>query len=125
MTKGFAISLLFAAIALTVFAQLAFRAQVGLMPPLPADWIGRFLFIAKVLSSPLVIVALAASFVVAGCWTLAITTLPLSVAYPMLSLTFPLVVFGAHFFFGEPVGWLKIAGLVVIICGILLMHMDK
>ncbi len=122
MTRSSAIGLVLLAVLLTVFAQLAFRAQVGAMPALPADMGGRLVFVFKVLTSPLVIGALIAAGVVALCWTMALTALPLSVAYPMLSLTFPLVVVGAHYFFGELVDWRTFAGLFLILAGITVMN---
>jgi drug/metabolite transporter (DMT)-like permease len=39
----------------------------------------------------------------------------------LVSLTFLLVVLGSLFFFGETVSWRKVAGLIVIICGIQLV----
>jgi multidrug transporter EmrE-like cation transporter len=122
MTRSSAIGLVLLAVLLTVFAQLAFRAQVGAMPGLPADMSGRLIFVLKVLTSPLVMGALVAAGVVAVCWTMALTSLPLSVAYPMLSLTFPLVVVGAHYFFGELVDWRTFAGLFLILAGITVMN---
>jgi len=122
MTRSSAIGLVLLAVLLTVFAQLAFRAQVGTMPALPADLGGRLVFVLKVLTSPLVIAALVAAGIVAVCWTMALTALPLSVAYPMLSLTFPLVVVGAHYFFGELVDWRTFAGLFLILAGITVMN---
>lgn len=54
-------------------------------------------------------------------WLAALGRLKLSVAYPMVSLSYVLVVLGAHWFLGEPVGLAQKAGLGLIIGGVLLL----
>jgi drug/metabolite transporter (DMT)-like permease len=60
--------------------------------------------------------------VAAFIWFRVLASEPLSSSYPMLvSLTFLLVTVGAMLVFGEKVNALKIAGLLVIFAGILLV----
>jgi multidrug transporter EmrE-like cation transporter len=55
-------------------------------------------------------------------WLRTISTEPLSTAYPLLvSLSFILVTAGAIVLFHEPLTWAKIAGLGIIVAGILVL----
>ncbi len=55
-------------------------------------------------------------------FVLALRSLPVSVAYPVLAATgFAFLAVAANFLFSEHLGVLQIAGLVMIVCGILLV----
>ena len=54
-------------------------------------------------------------------WLVAISRLPLSNAYPVLSAGYVLVVFASYFFFNEPLGLLKILGIILICAGVILI----
>jgi drug/metabolite transporter (DMT)-like permease len=71
---------------------------------------------------PLFVIGFLLYGVAALIWFRILASEPLSSSYPMLvSLTFLLVTVGAMLVFGEKVNALKIAGLVVILGGILLV----
>jgi multidrug transporter EmrE-like cation transporter len=53
-------------------------------------------------------------------WILALTKADLSYAYPFTSLSFVLILAASAFFFHEPVTPAKIAGMVLIVAGILI-----
>ena len=54
-------------------------------------------------------------------WFLAISRLPASVAYPMISLAYIAVVLLSWLFFNEQIGWQKITGSSAIIIGVALI----
>lgn len=54
-------------------------------------------------------------------WIYALTRVPLSVAYPMVSLGYILVIAVSYFLFQEPVGGWKIAGAAFIAVGVILI----
>lgn len=54
-------------------------------------------------------------------WLFALRKLPLSKAYPFLSLSFPLVVVIGYFFFEEPITWGKTIGSLFILLGVILV----
>lgn len=54
-------------------------------------------------------------------WALALRRLPLSFAYPFLSLVFGINLFSARFIFQEAVEWQHLLGIAVIICGVWVM----
>jgi multidrug transporter EmrE-like cation transporter len=49
-----------------------------------------------------------------------VTKLPLSHAYPFVSFSFVLVVLSGAIFFQEPLTWPKIAGMILIVTGIVI-----
>jgi len=103
---------------LTVYGQLVIKWQVlaaGAFPEAPGE---KMLFLARLLMNPWIISALGAALAAAVTWMAAMTKLPLSHAYPFMSLAFVLVMVGSAAFFGEPITVLKATGLALIIAGI-------
>src|SRR5437879_1707449 len=97
-------------IILTVYGQVIIKWQVlkaGSLPPLPTD---KVIFLLKLLLNGWILSALAAALVAALAWMAAMTRMQLSQAYPLVSLSFVLVVLLSGIFFGEPLGWNKWAG---------------
>ncbi|GAB4416566.1 MAG: SMR family transporter [Bacteroidia bacterium] len=58
-------------------------------------------------------------------WLLCLTKLDLSFAYPAATLQYVLIFLGAWYLFDEQIDWLRIAGLVVIGCGVVVMSIEK
>lgn len=56
-----------------------------------------------------------------GVWLTALTRVPVSVAYPMLSIGYVLNAVAAYYLFGEVLSGLKLAGIGVIILGVVLV----
>jgi multidrug transporter EmrE-like cation transporter len=103
---------------LTVYGQLVIKWQVSEAGSMPEATPEKLLFLARLLLNPWIITGLAAAFVAAVFWMAAMTKLPLSHAYPFMSLAFVLVMVGSAAFFGEPITVLKATGLALIIAGI-------
>jgi small multidrug resistance pump len=79
------------------------------------DGIGQFL-------DPFTIVGLGAYGLAAICYVAAIKKLPLTLAFPSVSLSYVLVAFIAHYAWNEPLGWPQLGGIALITGGILLLH---
>jgi len=122
MGKFGALLLVGGVVTLTTYAQLAVKAQVHKAGNIPEQLSGKLRFLLDILFSPLVLSAFAAAFLVSVMWVFALTRLPLSVAYPIMSLTFPLVVVSAHYLFGDPLGWPQIVGLFLIFLGVVAVN---
>ena len=45
--------------------------------------------------------------------------MPLTIGYPFMSLTFPLVLVGGTLFFGEELNWAKVVAITLIVAGML------
>ena len=54
-------------------------------------------------------------------WLIALRDIKLSVAYPMVSLSYVVVVLGSQWLFGESINLFQKAGLVLIVGGVLLL----
>lgn len=118
MTKFQAYTLLGGTIAFTVIGQLLIKWQVVAAGAFPDGFADRLFFYAKLLLKPWVVAALAGGFAAALCWIGAMTRLPLTVAYPFVSLTFPMVLIGGALFFGEAINWQKTLAIALIMAGI-------
>ena len=93
-----------------------------------ADLVSKFAALSAPSSAPISIFAsplFVTSFVLltaqALTWTMALRVTPLSVAYPIMSLTLPLTVFGSWFFLSEPIGLFQITGVIIIAAGVTLV----
>ena len=107
-----------ATVLLTVYGQIVIKWQVMQAGALPPDFADKMTFLMRLLLNPWIISALAAAFLAALCWTAAMTRLKLSHAYPFVGLTFVLVLMASGLFFHQPVTPLKIAGVALIVLGI-------
>jgi multidrug transporter EmrE-like cation transporter len=109
---------------LTVAGQFLIKWQVGLAGALPASAPGKLQFVAALLMRPWVLAGLAAAFAASVCWMLAMTKLPLSHAYPFTAAAFVFVVFGGAWLFSEPLGGYRIAGVALIVAGVILTGIE-
>lgn len=103
----------------TVYGQLVLKWRVILAGTPPADVYGKLRFYLTLLENPWILSAFAAAFAAALCWIGAMTKLELSKAYPFMALNFILVTLFANLFFGETVTWPKIAGLTLVVLGLI------
>jgi len=55
----------------------------------------------------------------------AIRKLPLSLAYPSVSLSYAVVAVAAHYLFGERIGWSQMGGMCLIWGGIVLLNAGR
>jgi drug/metabolite transporter (DMT)-like permease len=65
--------------------------------------------------------ALAIYFLLAVLWVWILRVVPLSQAYPFVALAFAVAPLMAGFWFGEPLSLRLLAGLTIILCGLLLV----
>lgn len=103
---------------LTVYGQIVIKWQVLQAGALPLDIQGQFWFIAGLLTNLWILSGLAAALLASICWMLAMSKLPLSHAYPFMSLSFVLVLFLSYVTFLEPLSWPKIIGVGFIVLGV-------
>ncbi len=106
-----------------VFCCAVSAAFSSLLMRMGVDRAGGFVFSLKALlslvSQPIFVFGVFLYGVAGICWFRVIATDALSTAYPLLvSLTFAIVSIGAVFFFKEPFGGVKAAGMGLIVAGI-------
>jgi len=118
------LSLALCSVGLVATAQLLLkfgvsRLAIAQLPALDLAWLAS--------APPAALLALACGIVCYGfsvlCWIGALGRLPLSLAYPLLSLSYPLVYLGATWlpWFGETLNAQRIAGIALIMLGLALL----
>lgn len=107
-------------ILLTVYGQIIVKWQVGLAGAFPVANGGKALFLAKLLINPWIITGMAAALLAGVAWMAALTQLQLSHAYPFMGLTFIFVLILSAVCFQEPMTWMKVIGISLIVGGIAL-----
>jgi drug/metabolite transporter (DMT)-like permease len=112
-------ALLLLTVMLAAYAQLVWTARALALAALPAD---RPLgYVLAMLRDPWIWSGLAAvAFGTVG-WMLVLRRLDLSVAYPATALVFVVVPIGAHYLFGEHLPLGRVAGLALIVFGIIMV----
>ncbi len=107
-------------ILLTVYGQLVLKWQVGLHQHLmgPPFSIPN---IVALLMKPWVISGFVAAFGASLCWMAAISRLPLSRAYPFMSMNFVVVVLLAAWLFHERLDVYKLVGTAIIVAGVIVL----
>ena len=108
-----------ATVLLTVYGQLVLKWQVGLAGPGPEAYPAKLYFIGGLLLNPWIVSGFVAAFAASIAWMGAMTKFELSHAYPFMSLNFVLVLLGAAWLFNEPITPGKIAGVALIVLGVL------
>jgi multidrug transporter EmrE-like cation transporter len=106
----------------TIYGLVVMKWQIGLVGELPTPIARKILFLLAMFLKPWVLTVLAAGFLASLCWMATLTRLPLSAAYPCMSLAFVGVVVLSAVFFGEPLSVAKWAGMVLLMAGIGLLN---
>lgn len=106
------------ALALSSLGQLAMKHGVN-QSRAGGGTITGFLWAS--IRSPSVAAGVAAYGVSLLCWLLAMRSLPLSVLYPLVSVTYVVVAVGAVVLFGESLSPLQAAGIAIIGLGVVLL----
>lgn len=112
--------LIFLTIFLTVYGQLVIKWQVNMAGQLPTNLITKIEYALNILLNPWTISALIAYFMAVISWIFAITKIPLSYAYPFMSLSFVLVTVFSNFFLNESITNFQKIGLFLIVLGVAL-----
>ncbi|WP_430810977.1 MULTISPECIES: EamA family transporter [unclassified Carboxylicivirga] len=110
---------IFGCILFTVYGQLALKWRMNLKGQLPEQLTDKLFFMAKLFLDPWLLSGFAAAFVASLFWMAAMTKFEISFAYPFMSLAFVLVLLLSVGIFGESFTWGKVAGLLLIIAGII------
>lgn len=108
-----------ATIFFTVYGQLILKWRITGYGALPEFFSDKLIFLIKLLFDPWIFSGFASAFIASFFWMAAMTKFELSFAYPFMSGAFVLVFIFSVFFLNEPVTWQKIAGLILIVTGII------
>ncbi|MDQ3023668.1 MAG: EamA family transporter [bacterium] len=113
--------LLAASIALGATGQLLFKAASVRLPA--ASELGLLGIAARILTTPAILGGFACFFISALLWIFALRQVPLSVAYPMVALSYIVIFIGSAVLFNESVTWRHWSGAALIVSGIVLINL--
>ncbi|HNV58361.1 MAG TPA: EamA family transporter [Rhodoferax sp.] len=105
-------------IVLTVYGQLVIKWQVVQAGPMPSTSADKLGFLLRLFLNPWILSGLLAALLASVTWMAAMTKLPLSHAYPLMSLAFVLVMILSGMLFHEPITPLKLIGVAFVILGL-------
>jgi len=107
-------------LAFTVYGQLVLKWQIGLAGPAP-DGPEKLWFLFRQLLNPWIISGFASAFIASIAWMAAMTRLPLSYAYPFMSLAFVIVMIFSALVFREALPFTRVAGTALVMAGLVLI----
>ncbi len=107
-------------ILLTVFGQVVFKWQAGLIQVIPEQTVEKFWFFVHLALNPWIIASYASAFLASLFWWLALQKLDLSHAYPFTMLSYVLILLLSALLFREAITTPKIIGMVLIIAGMII-----
>lgn len=86
------------------------------------DWSHLDSFLFRSFTAPLIILGLVFYVISAAIWIMILSKMPLSFAYPMLSIGYILILFVSWLFLHETITPLKILGVLLICLGIFFIY---
>jgi drug/metabolite transporter (DMT)-like permease len=109
-----------ATVAFGLYGQLVLKWQLSMLGPAP-DAAGELVpYLLRAFLNPWVVSSIGSAFLGMVTWVAALSRVPLSHAYPFVSLSFPLVLFSSWLVFGEPLTAVKVAGVLLIMVGLII-----
>lgn len=121
MSNLFSWLMVLGTVLLTTYGQLILKWQVNLSAPAPFRFAAHWPPVMVLLLRPWVLSAFVAAFGASLCWMLALQRLELSKAYPFMALNFVFVSLLAVPMFGEILTVNRLAGLLIIVVGLIVL----
>jgi drug/metabolite transporter (DMT)-like permease len=113
------ILLLVTSIVLGASGQLMFKGASRSLPPFSQLGVAKLLL--TMFTTPLILAGFACFFISSLLWIVAIKHVPLSVAYPMVALSYIIIFTGSALLYGEGISWRHWGGGFLIVAGIMLI----
>lgn len=113
--------LIFLGVSLNALAQLFLKAgtnKLGVIFLADANIVENLF---RIVFQPYIFAGLASYVISVGIWIVALSKVPVSIAYPMLSMGYIIVLLLGYFWLNEPLSLNKAFGIFVIIVGIFLI----
>lgn len=107
----------------TVYGQLILKWRIGHYGVLPDIFGDKLFFLLRLLADGYIISGFVAAFVASLFWMAVMTKTDLSFAYPIITAGLTLLTTGmAIVLLGETLSFPKVLGILLIICGIVVMQ---
>jgi multidrug transporter EmrE-like cation transporter len=120
MTSG-TIGLILSGVLLNTIAQFLLKAGTRALGSLQFADRAAFDFFFAAATSPYIIGGLVCYVASFGLWIGVLSRLDVSVAYPLLSIGYVISAFAAYYVFGEPLSANKLAGIGLILLGVIVL----
>jgi multidrug transporter EmrE-like cation transporter len=114
-------ALILTGVLLNAGAQLLLKAGVQPLGALSVGWHNLLPTTLRVLQQWPIVAGLACYVISVGVWIVGLSRVDVSIAYPMLSMGYVVNALLAWWLFGEALGPMRWAGLVLILAGVLLI----
>lgn len=108
-------------IVLTVYGQLILKWRLNHFDNLPTLLSEKLLFLVKAVFDPYIFSSFFSAFLASLFWMAALKEFELSKAYPMMSISFVLVLILSYFLFNESLSVLKVVGTLLVLAGVILI----
>lgn len=118
-----ALLLLLISIFLGASGQLLFKGAARQLPPFAE--LGLMRLILQMFTTPLILGGFSCFFVSSVLWILALRTVSLNLAYPLVALSYIIIFIGSYYLFQEPLSYRHWLGALLIVGGILLINWPK
>ena len=106
----------------STIGQILFKKSTNEMAPRGLRGLGGHAdFLKEVMAKPLVWLGLGAQALGIVTWLAALAGADLSVASPVGSMQYILILVAAHLFLGEKISWPKLIGTLLVVLGIVLV----
>ena len=105
----------------TLSSQVIMRWRVGSASALAPEASERFHFVASMLMTPWVWVAIGCTFLAGVSWMLALTRFDLTYAFPFTGVSFVLILVAGAYLFGEHVSLARVAGTLLVVLGLVVV----
>lgn len=112
---------IFAGVLLNACAQLLLKAGVNNVGAITIDRATLLDTAFRVLTQWPVLAGLTLYVVSVAVWIVGLSRVDVSIAYPMLSLGYVVNALAAYWLFGEMIGPLRMAGILLILAGVFLI----
>lgn len=115
------IALILAGVLLNAGAQLLLKAGMSQIGHFEFTMANAMPIGLKIMGNPPIVTGLLLYVISVGLWLLVLSRVPVSMAYPMVSLGYVVTAIAAYYLFGEPLTSLRILGIFIIIAGVYLV----
>ncbi|KDP88063.1 DMT family transporter [Cupriavidus basilensis] len=112
---------IFTGVLLNACAQLLLKAGTNAVGAITLDRATLFTTALRVLTQWPVLAGLTLYVVSVGVWIVGLSRVDVSIAYPMLSLGYVVNALAAWYLFGEMIGPMRVAGMLLILAGVFLV----
>jgi drug/metabolite transporter (DMT)-like permease len=109
-----------ATVGFTAAAQLILRWQVERVGAPESGVSALLAWFYAMLTNPWILSVFAGAVLASLSWFYALSKVPLSIAYPFVALTFPVVTFGSSILFGDPANWRTAVAMALIVAGLVI-----